>query len=307
MRGQVQRVVVQISLGLLAMCLGLGCASQGGRQAQVDASSFLDAASADGTVGDSQVTPDADTSCVPVSATETVCDGVDDDCNGQIDDVDLGNDGICDCLRIGVLGTPGVNPSANFQAYLEARGTTVTRLHDSAAPDLDLATLQQFDVVLLDRLVRDYTAVEAQLLADWVASGGGVMSMTGYTGQQPDWGRPNSLLATIGLGYLGNNLLNGPVTNFVAHPITEGLTSVTFLGGFLVEETNPSGVNTVVATLGTGSAGTVQQRDLGRVFVWGDEWIEFDSEWSSLPEIQQLWVNILAWLGPQNTCQLIVN
>lgn len=51
----------------------------------------------------------------------------------------------------------------------------------------------------------------------------------------------------------------------------------------------------------------LSQRDQGRVFVWGDEWIEFDSEWSNLPEIQQLWVNIFAWLGPQNSCQLIVN
>jgi len=33
--------------------------------------------------------------------------------------------------------------------------------------------------------------------------------------------------------------------------------------------------------------------------VWGDEWIEFDSEWTTLPRIKQFWVNIFAWVAPR--------
>ena len=40
----------------------------------------------------------------------------------------------------------------------------------------------------------------------------------------------------------------------------------------------------------------------GKVFAFGDEWIQFDSEWQQMPEIKQLWVNILGWLSPQSFC-----
>ena len=50
--------------------------------------------------------------------------------------------------------------------------------------------------------------------------------------------------------------------------------------------------------------GFAVQLGSGRAFVWGDEWIEFDSEWSTLPEIKQLWVQVFAWISPLNRCQL---
>lgn len=260
-----------------------------------------------------QVDDDCDSSideetCVPVSDDETVCDGLDDDCNGWVDDVDVGGDGICDCLRIGVMGTPGVNPSANFQAWLEERGTTVTRFHNIDAPTLTTEDLKPYDVVIVDRLIRLYTSDEAKILKDWLSNRGGVMFMTGYTATEPSWARPNSLLEPMGLKYKGGPIVSGPITDFVSHPITKGLTSVTFLGGWAVLQTStdPSAKNTEVAYLPGkgGAAGTVQERGNGRLFAWGDEWIEFDSEWTKIPEIEQFWVNILAWLGPQDSCQL---
>src|SRR5207249_1435966 len=103
----------------------------------------------------------------------------------------------------------------------------------------------------------------------------------------------------VGLAYLPG-LKSGPVTLFEPHPLTLGLTSVTFEGGFLVT-TLPGvhdGLDTAVAHLASGEAGIAQERgeDAGRVFVWGDEWIEFDSEWSIMPEIHMFWVSILGLL-----------
>ncbi|HMY19940.1 MAG TPA: hypothetical protein PKA58_26620 [Polyangium sp.] len=77
--------------------------------------------------------------CTPVSVSETMCDGKDDDCNGRVDDVDVGKDGICDCLRIGIVGVPGSNPSADFQSWLQARGTTVERTHTTPGEAFDAA------------------------------------------------------------------------------------------------------------------------------------------------------------------------
>ena len=245
-------------------------------------------------------------SCTPAGAVETVCDGKDDDCNGRVDDVDVGKDGICDCLRLGIVGSPGSNPSSNFQNWLAARGTSVERTHQTPGEVFDAAFLDKYDAIIFDRLARAYTAEEASALAAWVETRGGFVSMTGYTGQAaPDF-YTNTLLAPFGLEYQPG-LHSDPVTMFAAHPVTAGLSSVTFLGGYLVADLGgSSGTSTAIGSIAAGSVAFAHERGKGRAVVWGDEWIEYDSEWQSLPEIEKLWVNILAWIGPQDSCQVMV-
>jgi len=251
--------------------------------------------------------PDGGTgSCTPVSMIETVCDGKDDDCNGRVDDVDTGKDGICDCLRIGIIGSPGSNPSADFQAWLQARGTTVERTHTTPGEVFDAALLDKYDVIIFDRLPREYTPAEAASLKAWMEARGGFVSMTGYTGAAaPDF-YTNALLAPIGLEYLAG-LYSEPVTMFAVHPVTNGLTSVTFAGGYLVKDLGVSGgTSTAIGSISAGPVAFAHERGNGRAVVWGDEWIEFDSEWKSLPEIEKLWVNMIAWVGPKDSCQVTV-
>ena len=264
----------------------------------------FDGAIADGAIADGAIVDagsmDAsatDSGCVPVSGTEMTCDDIDDDCNGLVDDIDVGGDGIYDCLRIALIGNAGSHGSSNFNAWLTMQGTVVDRLGTSAADPFETATIASYDVVILDQLVRDYTPDEAAVLAAFVEGGGGVMSMSGYTGGAGDF-RANTLYLGIGLEYIAG-LRNGPVTTFHVHPTTSGLTSVSFLGGFRINEVTgvTGGANTVVAELADGPAAMAQERGAGRVFVWGDEWVQFDSEWSSMPEIQQFWVNVLGWLS----------
>lgn len=289
----------------------IGSVTQAG--SATDASGDTSAAStgtggADGSSGDSGVDGgpvfdlgDGSTgapSCVPVAATEQTCDDVDDDCNGYIDDIDVGGDGICDCLSIALLGQPGSLASSQFVAWLTMQGTSSERIDPAAIDD---AALAPYDIIIIDRLTRTYDDAEATALADWVDAGGGLMAMTGHTADPTmaqSW--PNTLLAPFELGYEGA-LLSGPVTDFAVHPITTGLTSVTFAGGFAVFEASPN-VSDVVATLPAGPVARARGFGDGKVFVWGDEWIEYDSEWSTLPEITQLWVNTLAWLRPQDLC-----
>lgn len=240
-----------------------------------------------------------DGSCTPVADGEETCDGIDDDCNGFIDDIDEGGDGICDCLAIGIIGTPGSLAASQFTQWLTDRGSSAERIDPAV---VDATVLGDYDVVILDQLTREYTAAESMAFETWVTGGGGLMAMTGHTANPTSaqqW--PNGILGPMGLEYQGA-LLNGPVTDFEAHPIAAGLTSVTFLGGFEVVGTNP-GESDVVATLPAGvPAAMAQERGDGKLFVWGDEWIEYDSEWSSMPEITQLWVNIFEWITPVSIC-----
>ncbi|MBK7579248.1 MAG: hypothetical protein IPI67_03495 [Myxococcales bacterium] len=267
-----------------------------------DASAGSGGNGATGGSGGSIILPDAGP-CTPTSATETLCDGLDDDCNGKVDDVDVGKDGICDCLSIGIIGNPGSNPSANFQAWLTARGTSVERTHLTATESFDSALLSKYDVLILDRLPRSYTNPEADSLKSWVESGGGFVSMTGYTDSAPDF-YANTLLAPFGLAYQPG-LYSEPVTQFATHPVTTGLTSVTFAGGYLVKDSGSTGgTSTVIGSISAGPVAFAHERSKGRAVIWGDEWIEFDSEWQKLPEIEKLWVNMLAWIGPQDSCQV---
>jgi hypothetical protein len=206
----------------------------------------------------------------------------------------------CTTLNIGILGNPGSDTSANFQSWLIAAGTSVTRIEtQSTDPPITSGTIAGFDVVILDWLARDYTTSEAAAIQARIAGGGGLISMSGYNGTTSTDFRANTLLAPLSVAYSGS-LLNGPVTNFATHPITQGLTSVTFNGGYAVSDLGGgSSTRTPIAFIGSTAVGYAIQLGSGRAFVWGDEWIEFDSEWTTLPQIKQLWVNIFAWVAPQ--------
>jgi hypothetical protein len=216
----------------------------------------------------------------------------------------------CTQLNIAIFGKPGANTSANFQQWLEKSGTSVQRIQTTTTVPLTADLLKPFDVVVLDWLARDYTAAEAATFATWVSAGGGVASMTGYDNVTTDDWHANSLLAPLGVAYSGP-LRSGPVTDFVSHPITAGLTSVTFSGGYAISDLGgTASTRTPIAFLPDGSGGKVNagiavQRGSGRAFVWGDEWIEFDSEWSTLPAIKQLWVQVFRWVSPMNKCTLV--
>lgn len=253
------------------------------------AASVFDVAMGTDTAGD----------CVPTADVEMTCDEIDDDCNGLVDDVDEGLDGICDCLAIALVGVPGSNDASQFEQWLVERGTSTERVNPAL---VTAETLAPYDIIIIDGLTRTYSPLEAAEFEAWVTNGGGLMAMTGHTADPTVaqvW--PNSILERFELSYVGA-LLSGPVTDFEVHPTTAGLTSVTFLGGFAVTEA-VAGSSDVIGRL-TDATPVARARAFGsgKVFVWGDEWIEFDSEWSAMPEIALLWANVLTWLSPANVC-----
>lgn len=240
--------------------------------------------------------PSEASSCVPTETLETKCNAIDDDCNGAIDDVDVGKDGICDCLGLKILGTTGSLAASTFEAWLKAKGTTTTRRLDSAGGPLTAAELAGIDIVILDRLSRDYAKSEVDVLHAFVKDGGALISMTGYDHSGADATRPNGILAGLGATYDTTIRPNAPITDWDAtHPIAKDMTSVTFAGGYAV--TPLGGFSTAVVARSSGSPVAVAiEIGKGRVFVWGDEWIEYDSEWATIPAVPKLWANIFGWV-----------
>ena len=254
--------------------------------------------------GDSEITATTTSAttqeCVPSGADETVCDLIDDDCNGIVDDVDVGGDGICDCLRLGLFGKSGGLAEENFQIWLKDRGAAVTVFADE--PTLSPALFAQVDIMIMGWLSRTYTAEEGLALRTWIEAGGGVMMMNGYSGDPEIAVAPyNVVLADMGLAFHGP-LLNSVVTEWTDHPVAAGLNAVNFIGGYWIGPLpNMPDAAVPIASMGGDTVAVAHTRGAGRMVIWGDEWIKYDSEWMT-PDVPNLWVNIFNYIGPTSIC-----
>jgi hypothetical protein len=302
-----------VSLGALCLTALTACSSKAQAPAEFDDTSHdagavdtgaaadpgFDAGEPPIGFGTTDAGPDA---CKKVSDTETKCDGIDDDCNGKVDDLDVGHDGICDCIRIGLLGKPGYYGSNNFQKWLQDRGTTVTRVQNSTTEPLTSAQLASFDMVIVDWLLRAYSDTELQEFKGWLEGNHGVLALSGFAPAY-DVSYPNSLIKLIGLQLGGADVISGDnvVDTFMPHAITTGVQSVQFYGGSDVSEIagGLTGTHTTFATLKGQTVGVVHEGKTARGIVWGDEWIEFDSAWAARPDINRLWANIVSFLTPR--------
>lgn len=216
-----------------------------------------------------------------------------------------GSDQDSDCaqLRIGLLGNPGTYDYGEFQVWLEGSGASAQRVLTSPEETLSLGTLAAFDVVVLDWLTRDYSPEEAAVFASWVSGGGGVISMTGYDNVIEDDWHANSLLAPLGVSYTGT-ILDGPTVELQEHPITSGLGSVVFKGGYAIADLGGDmSERTEIAFLETSNGkvpvGVAVEMGSGRAFVWGDEWVEFISGGPEPDFSPAFWVQSFAWTSPK--------
>lgn len=237
-----------------------------------------------------------------------VCDGKDTNGDGIIDNVDKDGDGICDCLLLATLGAPGEWGDGDvFDDWLDSRSDNgAAHLGDQEITSELLAGFQV--VVIQDLRGRTYSDAEVEALNAWIAGGGGLMTLIGY-GDSSERTNVNALLEPTGLSYGSQGILakNGdvtrPVNTWFEHATSNGVMSIGVDNGYPV-----LGAGTVVAE----EDGHVVARALtvedGRVFVWGDEWITYNSEWEGEAaenyQVERFWLNVIKWLTPANTCQV---
>jgi hypothetical protein len=243
------------------------------------------------------------------------CDGKDNDSNGIVDDVDTGGDGICDCLSIATVGVigPWSNGGNVFAAWLAARSPrgvveigNETLTPQRLAPFQVIVTLHVATVAATGEIGPHHAFAESEIAAvdSWVRGGGGLMTTMGYTGTEADEVvNINRLLTPLGVGYSTTlTKLDGPVIAWAPHPVTEGVMTVRTDNGV-----EPQAIGTLLAQDEMNrQALSVVEAGQGRVAVWGDEWITYDSEWADLDtqQVERLWLNLFKWLSPPRACQV---
>jgi hypothetical protein len=249
-----------------------------------------------------------------------VCDGKDNDRDGIVDDVDAEKDGVCDCLNIATIGAigPWSNGGNVFKTWLSTRSPTgAVELGDQVLTDALLSHYQVIVVLHVGNVKVDgnsrsveahheFTADEAAALARWVRAGGGLMSTIGYGDENSEVVNVNRLLTPHGMAYsTTKKATDGFVQQWETHPISENVKKIRTANG--VEPDGPMGM-TLARDGASRVALQVTQAQDGRVAVWGDEWITYDSEWNDTTDqqVDRLWLNLLKWLSPPKVCQVML-
>jgi hypothetical protein len=204
--------------------------------------------------------------------------------------------------RIVFFGSAGSYDEDSLQSFLQAYPASVTRLETNAAP-VTTDALAAYDIVILDQLARSFDPTEAAALATWVHGGGSVMSLSGFANGDLAWQQPNTLLAALPIQY-GSTLYipepqcPGPVADFAMHPVTTGLRAVPFCGGYGVMLTGAcDGPTLAVAFIEGDSVAAVCDHGSGRVYAWGDDWVEYSATWTPALDTQQFWQDAIDWLA----------
>jgi hypothetical protein len=239
---------------------------------------------------------------------EDSCDGMDNDKNGIIDDVDVGRDGICDCIRIATLGDPGKWGVGDvFDTWLNQRSTNGAANLKGAK--LTAEELDKHQVIVVQNVseLEAYSAAEVAAMKAWVAGGGGLMTLIGYS-DSSERENVNALLEPFGLGYGPEQILQKsggstiPITDWIGtHPVSDRIEAVGVDNGYPVV-----GEGTTLATKAGYDLLKVKEVVSGHVIVWGDEWITYNTEWVEHPDyqVERFWVNAIKWLTPANECQV---
>lgn len=254
------------------------------------------------------------------SGADEICNGVDDDLDGRVDNLDAAGDGICDCLRIGILGRPGKwGQGSAFGDWLLERGSFVADLHDAT---LTAQTLADYDILIVNDVTDDgnanhgidraYSEDEVRALEAWVRGGGGLLSLIGYWSADAVT-NVNSLLAPFGMAYGDRSILSGGTQTVEGwdreHALAQHVSAIGISNG-----NEPTGDGALFAwdeqsqvTAGLAQSGTTAV-GAGKVAMWGDEWITYDALWTERPDydIEQLWINLANWLTPGDACEIDV-
>ena len=276
-----------------------------------------------------------------------------------------GDDCICPTLSVAVIGTrgqwgaqgnsSGLDSDTAFQDWLNSSSAGTARVDNYATkPALTRDFLAGYNVIILGGLGDNSdtgpwwtfdATTEIPAVAEWVRKGGGLISLSGYSGDPSEVTAKNALLAFTGISYntdrvgppcpiyqiCGCSAGAAPITDWVqSDPVVANLSlGVTMIGEVGGHSINAPANAHVAATTPNGTSlynllvGEVVEQ--GRVLAYSDEWITYTSQWTGvgnpstsdpsctgfLPQDRfqtaQFWYNMIRWSQPNATCFKIVD
>jgi hypothetical protein len=250
------------------------------------------------------------------------------------------------CVRIGVMGrlptygaVPGMDSTAALTQWLNSKSTAMVVTYTTDTP-MTAEFLGMYDVLIFQALEDreggpywQFDAGEVAALETWIRAGGGLITLTGYGAQTAEVDPTNQLLAFTGLSYAKDDIFaegscpdnncccasnSIPVTGWTDHPIAFSIQRV---GAFHGRSVLGDGL---VVAQGATVYGAAKQMDMGRVFVFSDEWVSYTSQWDGVGaatcatdpahnycmdrqapqfyQVAQFWYNAIKWASGDRMC-----
>jgi hypothetical protein len=264
----------------------------------------------------------------------------------------------CPALSVAVIGKPGkwgANPAGDsdtaLQEWLNSSSAGTAKADNytqrvTLTPDF----LAPYSVIILAGLADDsntgpfwtFDASEAAAMQDWVENkGGGLITLTGYSGDGREVNAPNQLIAFSGISYNMDGIYadwtdwrvcgcthSNPLSDWIrTDPVIANLSNnITWVGLANGRSINAPADAHVAATVpGPYSALVGKLVGKGHVLVYADEWITYTTQWNgqgnpsnndpncvgALPQdvyqTAQFWFNMIKWSQPSATCFKIVD
>jgi hypothetical protein len=181
-----------------------------------------------------------------------------------------------------------------FRNFAVNHSFTFDKLYPKGTATLTGADIAPYDILILNLPTINYTSAEIAVIKSWVEDGGGLYVMADFvlpTGQQ----NLNELMGYWGLAISQGttNLPSSVTSEFDAHPILEGVASLSFHNG---EYLNVSGGAYPIASFGPNIAVAGAEPSHGRVILAGD--INFLSyEYIAEGSNIEFSINLLNWLS----------
>jgi hypothetical protein len=265
----------------------------------------------------------------------------------------------CSTLSVAVIGKPGkwgANPNGDpdtaLQAWLNSSSAGTAKA-DNYTTRVTLTSdfLAPYNVIILASLSDDsnagpfwtFDASEVAAFQDWVVNkGGGVIALTGYSGNGSEINAPNQLIAFSGISYNSDGIYasyawpvsgcsgSNPLSDWIkTDPVIANLSNgITWVGVDNGRSINAPADAHVAATVpGPPVKNALVGKVVGKghVLAYGDEWITYTSQWNgsgnpktidptckgALPQdvyqTSQFWYNMIKWSQPSATCFKIVD
>lgn len=203
------------------------------------------------------------------------------------------------CLRFmswGAVATQGAVPGESGMDAIVAwlnDASTARGDHFADKPEITREFLDAYDLVLLQNLGRwQLTDEEIWTFRDWVHAGGSAMALSGYEGDTAQVMTTNRLLSFSGMNYVSLSEVGDTSTSLGVcgyclgttdrqegwnpeHPIADGVSAVGAFGGRSIQ-----GDGEIVAQEEGKVLGMTKEVELGRVFLFHDDWISYHVTWS---------------------------